>query len=254
MTNKFIVELEKLLERNKNLERAEKEKQYLYSDLKHYGVDVKTLRKFAKSQKEYLRSLSKKELLDLVTKLWNKPVHEKRSEALFILSNNKEKLDKSDMPLIERIMRESRGWSLLDSSIIPLMPTILEKNPETYKYLDNWIRDDDFWVRRSALLAQLLFFRREGGGPTKNKELFFKLAKTQFDENWITKKYSDKEQIKRARFFIRKAIGWVLREMSQRDPQSVYEFLLENKEQMSGLSFREGSRKLPKQLQDKLKR
>ncbi len=62
----------------------------------------------------------------------------------------------------------------------------------------------------------------------------------------------DKLQNKRAKFFIRKAIGWTLREMSQKDPKVVFEFLKANKNKMSGLSFREGSRKLPESFRKKI--
>ena len=45
-------------------------------------------------------------------------------------------------------------------------------------------------------------------------------------------------------FFIRKAIGWTLREYAKTDPERVAEFLVENREVWSGLSFREASKHL----------
>ena len=59
---------------------------------------------------------------------------------------------------------------------------------------------------------------------------------------------------KEERFFIRKAIGWALRELAPRRPELVYDFLKTYHHQMSGLTFKEGSRKLPLELQNKLKR
>jgi 3-methyladenine DNA glycosylase AlkD len=47
-------------------------------------------------------------------------------------------------------------------------------------------------------------------------------------------------------FFIRKAIGWALREYSKTAPEAVRDFLLENRERLSGLSFREGAKRLVK--------
>ena len=44
--------------------------------------------------------------------------------------------------------------------------------------------------------------------------------------------------------FIRKAIGWVLREMSKVDPESVIAFLAKVKDRASGLTLREGSKRL----------
>jgi 3-methyladenine DNA glycosylase AlkD len=238
------------LETHADKERAEKEKTYLYSDLEHYGVSVWERRKFVKIYREELSSLKKEEILKLVIFFWNKPSHEERSLALSILNLHKDKLTIKDMPLIEKLMRESNGWAFLDSLIIPIMPTMFENDSQkSYNYLKKWIKDDDFWVRRSALLAQVLPFRANKGG---DKNLFFELAISQFDESWIEKNYTDPQMRKRARFFIRKAIGWAIREISQKDPKTAFDFLKKHKGEMSGLSFREGSRKLPEDLQKKL--
>jgi 3-methyladenine DNA glycosylase AlkD len=239
--NNFLNDYQKFLENNSDKNRAKNEKAYLYSDLKHYGVSVWQRRKFLKKYNPFLKSLTKKQALSLAKKLWQSPYFEIRMLALEILNLHSNELNINDMPLIEKLMRESRGWVFLDSLIIPLMPGILKKDKKAYLYLKKWINDDDYWVRRSALLAQLLFFR-EGSG---DRQLFFDFARSQFDESWIDKNYKDALERKRARFFIRKAIGWTLRDMSLKNPQVVYKFLKKNKSQMSGLSFREASRRLP---------
>jgi len=236
----------KFLKEHSNKNRAVKEKAYLYSELIHYGVSAGERRKFFKKHKKELTALSKVKALRLVKFYWEKPSFEERSLALNILNLHKDKLTGKDMPLIEKLMRESKGWAFLDNLIIPIMPVILEKKPETYLYLKKWIKDDDYWVRRSALLAQVLFFRANQNG---DKKLFFKLAKSQFDESWIEKKYKDPLKKKRARFFIRKAIGWTIREISRQDPKTAFDFLKKYKNEMSCLSFKDGSRKLPKKLQ-----
>ena len=222
---KFVKEYKKFLKDNYNPERAIKEKQYLYSDLRHYGVSVWERRKYANSHKKEIQDLTKKEALDLIKTLWSDDYFEVRGMGLKVLNMHVDKLNKKDMPLIEKLMRESKGWAFLDNLIIPIMPVLLTKDKSIYKYLKKWIKDDDYWVRRSALLAQLIFFRKSEGG---DRELFFSIAKDQFDESWINEIYSG-EGRKRAKFFIRKAIGWTLREMSIKNPEVVYEFIKENK-------------------------
>ena len=277
---KIIEAYRKFLVANSDAERAIQEKRYLYSDLDHYGVSVWKRREFYQQYQKEISSLSKKEAIELAQHSWSDDYFEVRAFALSVLEINSSKLDISDIPLIEKFMRESKGWAFLDSLIIPLMPSILEKDKEAYQYLKKWIGDDDFWVRRSALLAQLLLFRKGKGdkiprsfvrgipsdkldsrSPTRhkspdsiarNKKLFFNMAESQFDESWIDEVYKDKHMRSRAKFFIRKAIGWTLREMSVKDPESVAEFLKKNKNKMSGLSFKEGSRKLPEKLKKQL--
>ena len=167
----------KFLQQNQNPVRAEKEKQYLYSKHKHYGLSSGLQDIYFKELKKELASISKTEAIDLTKYLWNQPSHEEKSFALHILNLHSDKLDISDMPLIEKLMRKSEGWVYLDNLIIPIMPIILKKDAKVYKYLKDWIKDDDFWVRRSALLAQNLFFRKGKGG---NRDLFFELAESQF--------------------------------------------------------------------------
>ncbi|AKM79685.1 MAG: alkylation repair enzyme protein [Candidatus Beckwithbacteria bacterium GW2011_GWB1_47_15] len=238
---KFLATYRKFLKENYNAERARQEKRYLYSTLKHYGVSVWQMRKFFKKWQKEMARLNKKQALAWAKLFWAQPSHEEKSLALGVLNIHKDKLTLADMPLIEKMMRESRGWALLDYLMIPLMPGILEKDKRAYKYLTKWIKDNDFWVRRSALLAQNLFFRYGNGG---DKKLFFKLAESQFDEAWIDKVYQDRLMNKRAKFFIRKAIGWALREMGEKDPKAVLAFTKKNKSKMSGLSYREATRKI----------
>ena len=54
-------------------------------------------------------------------------------------------------------------------------------------------------------------------------------------------------------FFVRKAIGCVLREVSKKRPQMTHRFLLEHIDEVSGLTFKEGSRLLPADLQEYLR-
>jgi 3-methyladenine DNA glycosylase AlkD len=88
-------------------------------------------------------------------------------------------------------------------------------------------------MRRASLISQILLFR-EGKG---DKELFFRLAE---------------EMIEEREFFIRKAIGWTLREMSKADPQAAFDFLLRVKDRASGLTLREGAKRLPDEMRNKV--
>jgi Predicted DNA alkylation repair enzyme len=85
--------------------------------------------------------------------------------------------------------------------------------------LDRWARDDDFWVRRSSLLAELAPLKH--GAPF---EPFARRADAMLDET---------------EFFIRKAIGWVLRETSKTRPDEVYHWIAPRTHRASGVTMRE---------------
>ena len=87
MDNKqFIKEYKKYLKDNCDPERAVKEKQYLYSDLKHYGVSVWERRKYANTHKKEIQDLTKKEALELVNILWSDEYFEMRGMGLTVLN------------------------------------------------------------------------------------------------------------------------------------------------------------------------
>jgi 3-methyladenine DNA glycosylase AlkD len=81
-----------------------------------------------------------------------------------------------------------------------------------------WARGDDLWKRRSAILCQLGF-----KGETDLGLLYA----------CIEPSLGSKE------FFLRKAIGWALRQHAWTDPAEVARWVAANEERLSPLSRRE---------------
>jgi 3-methyladenine DNA glycosylase AlkD len=113
---------------------------------------------------------------------------------------------------------------------------VVEREPaRTRATLRRWSRDEDFWLRRASILA-LLPALRSGEGDF---ELFPELATPLLAEREI---------------FIRKAIGWVLRDVARKRPERTRAFLAEHLADLSGLTLREACRHLPARLRDDLLR
>jgi 3-methyladenine DNA glycosylase AlkD len=215
--NRLADEIEERLRAEGTPERAEKEKAYLKSSLDFLGATVWQSRREAKPVAKELESHD--DLVALVQALWAKPVHERRAVAAFLLEAHVDLLSPSDLPLIERLVRESKTWALVDVLAGDVLGKLLLQHPEAAPQLDAWAADDDFWVRRSALLSQLEPLKE--GAPF---DQFFGYADSMLDEK---------------EFFIRKAIGWVLRDSSKKRPDEVFEWLLPRAERASGVTMRE---------------
>lgn len=200
-------------------ERAESEKRYLKSDLDFLGVSVWGIRKVMKAFAEQHRDLPRDDVAALIEALWAKPVFERRMMAAMLLEEYVAVLEPSDLELIERLIRESKTWALVDVLSGDVVGQIILRNPKVAARLDAWAKDDNFWVRRSALLAQLL--------PLKHGASFRRFAS-----------YAD-AMLDEKEFFIRKAIGWVLRETAKRRPDEVYEWLAPRAHRSSGVTIRE---------------
>ncbi len=206
-------------------ERATKEKTYLKSGLEHYGVTVPDLRSVTKAVGRKHGPLGHDQLVAAVTELWAVPVHERRMAAVELLDQNVAGLRSRDIKLLEQLLRESRTWALVDSLAASVVGNLVERDPKLGTVLDRWATDADFWIRRSALLALLGGLRRGEG----DFDRFSRYADAMLEEK---------------EFFVRKAIGWVLRETAKKRPELVYEWVLPRASRASGVTLREAVKPL----------
>ena len=207
-------------------ERAAQEKRYLKSDLVHLGVTVPAMRKVIVAFLRAHPDLDRDDVLGLARELWKRPIHERRAAAVEVLEQRRNLLVPDDIGLIESLLRESRGWALVDNLAATVAGDLVERFPKKLgAVLDRWAKDDDFWLRRSSLLALLLPLRRGGG----DFERFCRYADAMIEEK---------------EFFIRKAIGWVLRETAKKTPERVVDWLLPRAARASGLTVREACKPL----------
>lgn len=226
-------ELRSLLEAQANPARAAQEKRYLKSDLEFLGAGMPAIRATAKRFVRAHPELSRRSVLALSRQLWQTEVHELRSVAVALLELRSAELQASDLPQLIRHVRAAKTWALVDWLATKVIGPLVVRDASARTRLDVWARDADFWVRRTALLAwhdALL----AGGGDFDH---FARLARPMLGES---------------EFFIRKAIGWILRSTAKRTPQRTYAFVAKHAAELSGLSFREATRNLPPQQQREL--
>jgi 3-methyladenine DNA glycosylase AlkD len=206
--------------------RAGQAKRYLKSDLNFLGVSVAAIRSAVSDVARTHRELNRDGVLAWAQALWREPVHERRTAAIEVLRWYTRRLLPADLALVEAWVREAHGWAYVDPLAGDIAGPIALVHPEAWPLIDEWATDEDFWVRRSALLTLLPGIRRGG----LDHERF---------ERYATPMLAEKE------FFISKAIGWVLRETAKRDPAYVAAWTRSHLDQMSGVTFREAVRRLP---------
>jgi len=221
-----------------NPRRAAGEKAYLKSGLDFYGLDVPTLRRETRAWLRSHPGIGRTVLVRLVRSLWRSPVHELRAFAIELLIARQSLLAAGDLALLERMLRESNTWAYVDAIAIRVAGPLVERHPELATDLDRWSTDPDFWLRRSALLALLGPLAKEGGdaagrGASANAEKW---------RRWV--RYAD-AMLDEREFFVRKAIGWVLREVGKRQPRRVADFLEPRLDRVAGLTLREAIKYLP---------
>jgi 3-methyladenine DNA glycosylase AlkD len=229
-----VEELECELRAVGNEERAVGAKAYLKSDLDFLGVAAKPLRAVARAFLADHSEIDRDALLRLVQALWQRPVFDLKAVAVALLERRSNDLGSSDLELVEYLLRRSHTWALVDWLCTKVAAPVVEREREmTAAVLKRWSRDEDFWIRRASMLAQLPALRAGAG----DFELFASFASGMVGEK---------------EFFIRKAIGWVLRDLSKKRPNLAFDFLLDHVNEVSGLTLREGSKYLSEEQRETL--
>lgn len=199
---------------------------YLKIELECLGCGAAAIRSAVAGVLRDEPGLDRRRMLALVRALWVRPVWDLRAAATVLLERRAALLAPADLVLLERLIRDSGTWALVDELAVHAVGPLVARHPRLEARLDRWVRDDDFWVRRAALLAHLLPLRRGAG----DFDRFARRADLLLEER---------------EFFIRKAIGWVLRETGKKRPSLVARWLAPRLARASGLTVREAVRWLP---------
>ncbi len=127
--------------------------------------------------------------------------------------------DMAALPMYEEMIVTGAWWDLVDGIAGHRLGRLLRLFPrEMRREMLAWSRSDDLWKRRSAILCQLTF--------KKDTDLDLLYAV-------IEPALSSRE------FFLRKAIGWALRQHAWTDPAEVRRYVREHEGRLSPLSKRE---------------
>jgi 3-methyladenine DNA glycosylase AlkD len=216
--------------------RATYDQQYHKSEFAHMGVPVPELRKVVKGLYKDIggRRASRDEVMALAAALWDSDVYERRLAAVFVLAQGVRLLEPVDLQDVTLMLRDAPMWSLVDPLAGDVTGKVVLRDREgTGRMLDLWAADGDFWLRRASLLA-LIPGVREGRADLVR---FTRYADPMLEER---------------EFFIRKAIGWVLREIAHKDPTWVAAWVAARLDRLSGVTFREAVRRLPADAAERL--
>ena len=214
-------------------ERAASEKAYLKSDLEFAGTSAPAMRAIVRSWCAERPGLARADVLAVARALWHRPMHDCRMASVELLDRNAGLLRAEDSLLVETMLRTARTWALVDTLAGRVMGPLAERYPELGSTLDRWAADDDFWIRRSAMLALLGPLRRGDGDFAR----FGRYADSMLEEK---------------EFFIRKAIGWILRDTAKRRPALVADWLAPRVHRASGVTMREAVKPLPPDIREML--
>ena len=159
---------------------------------------------------------------DTAQALWREAKYREDRTAAILLTGVRQYKDYRTLealPLYEEFVVTGAWWDFVDAVAGQRLGELLERYPaQMTKTMRKWSRSPDLWKRRSSILCQLTF------KADTDLDLLYACIEANID---------DRE------FFIRKAIGWALRQYAWTDPAEVKRYVARNRDRLSPLSVRE---------------
>ena len=222
--NPFVSGIQKSFQIHSNQELAIGMKAYMLLQFDFLGIKAPLRDRLTK---EYLKKNplpNEAALEEVIIALWVMPEREYQYFAIDVLTKHKRFWSAHTIQLMEYCICEKSWWDSVDAIASEWLATYFIQFPELIPKVPNrWNKSTNIWLQRSSILYQKAF------KSSTNQALLTK---------YILHCKDSKE------FFIRKAIGWALREYSKTNPDWVRQFVVQHS--LSNLSVREALKRINK--------
>lgn len=203
--------------------RAEGMSAYMKNRFPFLGISSPIRRQLARTALRGLPRPGHRDLADFATLCWERPEREYQYAAIDQLRKATKRLPAEFLDELRWMIVTKPWWDSCDPLSGTVVGGIVRRVPESASVMEEWIGDPVLWLRRAALLHQLKW------KESCDQDRLFRFCRLTMGEK---------------DFFIRKAIGWALRQHARVAPQEVTRFLTEHRSRLSGLSFREAAKHL----------
>ena len=180
--------------------------------------------------RDWRRALEVGARVELARALWDSDIFEARITAAKLLTQARIRPDGEVWALIASWVADFDSWAIADHACMAGRKRI-EAEPARVEQVEAWSRSDHMWSRRAALVIMLPWTRQRHPKPA-DLEIRERVL------GWAARYVDDHE------WFIQKAVGWWLRDLSKRDPARVRAFLDQHGARMKPFAVREASKYL----------
>ena len=227
VTDDFVAAIRTALTSGGDAERAAQQQRYMKSELPYRGFTAPELKALLRPLLAPYRPTDRLSWETTVRSLWDAATHrEERYAALAVARHRRARawLAPESVPLLRHLLVTGAWWDLVDETAQHLVRPALEDHPEPMTgVVRSWATDPDPWVRRAAVICQV---GRRGDTDVD-------LLRHAIDAN-----------VDDPTFWLRKAVGWALRDYARTDPAWVRAEVARYGARLSGLSRREALKHL----------
>lgn len=214
----FREELQYRFEQNANAEDAKTMKAYLRDQFDMYGIRTPVRKTLYKDLMAQTKTWTYPEVESLMVWCWDQEQRDYQYFGIDLMQRWKNKLPEEALDFVKYLITNRSWWDTVDLLATNPLGSLCRKYPSAWSAMDEWIDHENMWLRRSAIIYQLK-------------------SKNELDEerllHYCQKRMNEEE------FFIRKAIGWALRQHTRVNPELVRKFVKDNENELSDLSKRE---------------
>jgi 3-methyladenine DNA glycosylase AlkD len=227
MTHRLVKEVRAALKEAADPVKAPQMQAYMKSLMPYRGVSAPVQRAMWRKIFAHYPLMAKQQWRDVALELWRKAGYREERYAAIAFTDLKMYLPYRTMdavPMVEEMIVTGAWWDFVDVIAGHHLGDVLREAPRRMKPLmRRWSTDEHLWKRRASILCQLGFKR------DTDLDLLYEC---------IEPNLGDKD------FFIRKAIGWALRQYAWTDPVEVKSYVKSHRDRLSPLSMREAMKNI----------
>lgn len=212
----WVEAVEGVMEAHRNAKNAPDIIRYFRNQFGSFGLKNGDRRKLTKQFIVAAKQFSQEEMVETVERMWSRSEREFQHTGMELIDHHRKKFDRSIKKVLQYMISHKSWWDTVDFIASHTVGHAFKTNQLRQEDLYEWNESDDLWLIRTSILAQLKY-------------------KSYTD--WALLQELIIPHLDHKDFFIRKAIGWALREYSKTEPNLVLDFV-EN-HTMSGLLQRE---------------
>jgi len=198
--------------------RAVGARAYMREQFDFYGIPAPVQQRIAREATAALPVPTERDVVGVARACWRKAEREWQYFGCWYLRRHIRGRSAGMLAHVEPLITAKSWWDTVDSLAGHTVGGLVAQHAELASTMDEWIASDNIWLARTAILHQLGYKSR-----TDPDRLFA----------YSLRRASDRE------FFIRKAIGWALREYSKTDATAVRSFVRSNADTLAPLSRKE---------------
>jgi 3-methyladenine DNA glycosylase AlkD len=223
LADEIMDRLSRAFEAARDPDRAAPMAAYMRDQFPFLGIPSPTQKALTREVLAGLGRPAEPDLAAVALACWERPEREYQYFACSLLRRHARSCGENFIATAQRLLVTKSWWDTVDALAAHLVGPLVAQHPALVATTDAWLTDDDRWLIRTAILHQLTYKE-----ATDANRLF----------RYCTVQATHPD------FFVRKAIGWALREYAKTDPAAVRTFVNAHHSRLAALSVREALKNL----------